>query len=267
MKAKLITLFSLLFLFGVFVISCDEESILPETPDTQSAEDNSVAEAGVARVFENVNNYGISEEGKKSIMDGPDTVYWSVDGKTVTIDFGADGMIVATFNIEPGPTVQGLSAAVTITNFNVDGTIMDGAFTLTFDPNILDPNEGPTFDIVTTTDIVFTDDTTTSTWGGNRHIEWSEGYLTLNDQTDDVFLISGASHGINTSGVSYTVVIDSEHPLRLDDCEWMSAGIMTITEGTGDDATEMTLNFGDGTCDSLVVVTIGGVDITIDMAN
>lgn len=266
MKTKLIALFSLLFLFGVVMISCDEESLFPDTPDTQSAEDNSVAETGVARVFESVNNYGISVEGKKSITDGPDTVYW--DGNTVTIDYGENGSLTATFNSFPGDSViVGLEAAVTITNFNVGGTIMNGALTLTV-VQISDTiaKTGPIFEIETTDDLKFEDDTVTSTWGGNRRFEWIEGFLTPLDFSDDVFHISGESHGINANGVYYTVVIPADSPLVLTNCDYIVKGIMTITEGEGDDKTEMTLNFGDGTCDSIMIVTIGGVDISVDMS-
>lgn len=259
------------------MISCDEESLLPETPNTQSAEDNSVAETGVSRVFESVNNYGISDEGKKSITSGaPDSIFWNDNHTTVTMIFG-EGSLVAAFtagDVETNPwtfTDVNLEAAVTITNFSVDGTIMTGALTLTVVQIVDIINQtGPIFEIETTTDLTFVDDTLTSTWGGNRRFEWVDGFLPLLDGTnptdDDVFHVSGESHGTNTEGLYYTVVIPTETPLVLTDCDYIVQGIMTITEGEGEEQTEMTLNFGDGECDSIMIVTINGVDISVDMS-
>ncbi len=80
-----------------------------------------------------------------------------------------------------------------------------------------------------------------------------------------MFLISGTSSGVNADGVAYMVVISSENPLRFDSCEWISQGEITITEGEGDSATVMSIDFGDGTCDNEMFVTVNGITITLQM--
>jgi len=268
MKTKLIALFSLLIVFGVFISSCDEQSLLPEPPNTQSAEDNANAEVGVANVFENVNNFGITEEGKKSlIIDGTEPEhYWNEARDTLYINFdGVDnsgGQIKAYF---PGRPVQGINIEVTVTNFLNNGVTMNGLFTLeltVFNP--IDSTLKPTFTITSNGDLSFTEDTVTTTWNGYRTIVWDEGFTLINNvPDDDVFLVSGISTGVNAEGVPYSVVINTENPLKLDDCEWISQGEITITEEAveGGDSHVLILDFGDGTCDDEMTVTVDGVKI------
>ena len=193
MKTRLIALLSLLFVFGVFIWSCDEAGLLPDPEETSttSAEDNAAAELAVSSVFEGVNSFGIDEDGKKNTSTDDPVVTWNDEHTTVTLDYGEGGTVVAAFNGENSTTNPDLEAAITVTNFVSGGYVMSGAFTLaiaqvmdTLDGN----NQGPAFSIIITDDLIFNADTASMTWSGNRHVEWIEGFRTDEyPSEDDVF--------------------------------------------------------------------------------
>ena len=77
--------------------------------------------------------------------------------------------------------------------------------------------------------------------------------------------MSGTSSGVNSEDVPYTVVISTDNPLLMDDCEWIAQGEITITEMIDGEENVMILDFGDGTCDNMMNVTVGGVTVSVEM--
>ncbi|MBA3647389.1 MAG: hypothetical protein H0W62_02385 [Chitinophagales bacterium] len=90
----------------------------------------------------------------------------------------------------------------------------------------------------------------TITWNGNHDREWVQGAQTPN-RSDDVFLITGGSNGIDRKGEPFTAEILK--PLRKDDCEWIVSGTKIVTHG---DNSSRTIDYGDGNCDDLATVTL-----------
>lgn len=86
----------------------------------------------------------------------------------------------------------------------------------------------------------------------NRKIIFTEGFLTNNDATDDVFQITGSTSGISKKGL-YTTEITT--PLkRKRTCVNIVSGVLEITP-----AEKLTrkIDFGNGECNNLVTVSVG----------
>lgn len=68
-----------------------------------------------------------------------------------------------------------------------------------------------------------------------------------------MYLIHGTANGTNIWGEDYTMTVTT--PLRIQaGCRWITAGILVL-ESNGN---VMTVDYGDGSCDGLVTVTING---------
>ena len=91
--------------------------------------------------------------------------------------------------------------------------------------------------------------------------EWIEGDGTLLDPMDDVYLITGTASGTTTNGVNYTLNITTALRVAVG-CAWIESGIVEITEPG---IPVITLNYGDGTCDNMAVVTCSGYTFNIVM--
>jgi len=279
MKKNVIGLFAIVLLLGVFIISCDEDLLnLPqvEEEDKTTVEDNSAAELKVARVFENINNFGISEEGKKNAdLAGCPEVTWS--GFTMTLDFtgctnGTSGKIIAAFDQAPSYGVNGLTANVTFDNYVGEGTSISGSIELKI-TGLAGGAVGPTFSVKVLQNLTFAEGNDTHVWeaGSERIFKWLEGFATLNDNTDDVYSLEGNSSGVNTDGVPYEVNITT--PLIFDmSCEYIPEGVMEIVNNAGtEDEKTLTIDFapgaGDetGQCDSWVSISTGSFTVKFDI--
>lgn len=280
MKKKVIGLLALVLLLGVFIISCDEDLLnLPqvEEEDKTTVDDNAAAELKVARVFENINNFGISEEGKKNAnLEGCPTVTW--DNHKMTLDFtGCDldnGQIIAEFNQAPNYGVNGLTATVTFNNYVNEGTGIDGKIELKI-TGLAGVGHGPTFSVKVLEDLTFTEGSDSHMWeaGSERTVSWIEGFVTLNDNSDDVYTLDGTSTGVNTDGVAYKVDITTALVFDMS-CEYIPEGVMEITNNLGsDDENDLTIDFGvgegdeTGQCDSWVSISSGSFTIKFDVNN
>lgn len=280
MKKKVIGLLALVLLLGVFIISCDEDLLnLPqvEEEDKTTVDDNAAAELKVARVFENINNFGISEEGKKNAnLEGCPTVTW--DNHKMTLDFtGCDldnGQIIAEFNQAPNYGVNGLTATVTFNNYVNEGTGIDGKIELKI-TGLAGVGHGPTFSVKVLEDLTFTEGSDSHMWeaGSERTVSWIEGFVTLNDNSDDVYTLDGTSTGVNTDGVAYKVDITTALVFDMS-CEYIPEGVMEITNNLGsDDENSLTIDFGvgegdeTGQCDSWVSISSGSFTIKFDVNN
>lgn len=287
MKKQVIGLFAMMFILGVFVISCDEDLLGDdllnptqiEEEDQQTVVDNSEAELKVARVFENINNFGISEDGKKSAdLEGCPDVTWA--GKVLTLDFnscasGQSGVIVAEFSQEnPHYGMPGLSADVTFDSYSNEGTVMAGKIKLTL-TGLAGAGFGPTFKVEVLEDLSFTEGSESHMWdaGSERIFKWIEGFATLDDNYDDVYTLEGNSSGVNTDGIAYEVNITSALYFDMS-CEWVPQGTIEIVNYAGsEDEKTLTISFDtgataeatEGECDSWVLITAGSISIRVDV--
>lgn len=94
----------------------------------------------------------------------------------------------------------------------------------------------------------------TISWTSKFIREWASGMKTPNDHKDDIFLITGTSHGVRSNGVAWESKIVK--PLvKVLSCKYFVAGTVNIkVQGR---ATRV-LDYGDGLCDNKATITING---------
>lgn len=276
MKTK-IYLFAAILTFGFFFLSsCKKDKI---DSDTTSSEDNSLVE----NMFEDVFKV-VDETLKTNDLDGTKSYFYhhnygdcasvtidpagrGVFPKTITIDFGDTNCVGDNGVSRRGKIITtitdyyrnaGSVRTTTFDNFYINDYKVEGTKTVT--------NEGRNeaghmyYTIEVSNASVTSPEGEEITWQSNRTREWIEGEETtvltdgLNGILDDVYLITGASSGVNRFGKSYNITITKA--LRVEaDCFWISEGTKEITpEGKK----TRTIDYGDGTCDFNATVTIDG---------
>ncbi len=276
MKTKnliiLFVAFSLLMMY-----SCKKEETIIIDNRTTSTKDNGIAEnlfADIKRVIEEaVNDEGQSGKNESYSFGGcatvtttpawPDTTY----PKVMEIDFGSTnctgvyginrrGILAVT--ISDRYRNQGSILTVQPQNYFINDIKVEGTNTLTNQG--LNANNNLEFNVnVVNGKITYTDNTIT-TWVSTRTNEWIQGDTTnlfthgLAGICDDVYLITGAANGINRNGLSYSVNITS--PLRKEVCcRWLVSGTLDIIP---DGFSTRVVDYGTGTCDNQLAVTING---------
>jgi len=185
--------------------------------------------------------------------------------KTVTIDFGSGcigkdgklrkGKIITTYT---GPMfISGSMATTTFDNYNVDSFKIEGTHTV---KNTSTSNSISWSVKVTAGKITNTLNGRWHQWDGERIHQQLQGSDTPYDFSDDEFQITGSSTGSNSKGISWTSTI-TEPLLRKVSCHWIGAGKIEI-ERNGHQGI---LDFGDGSCDNKVTITINGISYDISL--
>lgn len=276
MKSNLFKLLAILAIPTLIVfVACDEEEETTIDPnDTAAAIDDSYAEKTVSRVINTVNYYGLNEEEIKSPMIGcvevtTDTTDWP---KTMTIDFtncdsdNRSGKIIAEFSGTWGEDiVAGTSVSITFENFvNIEGTSISGNVTGTYEG--VNAQGGPTYGYVATDVVIIDAADERIEWNTNRTIQWIEGYddPSVDLLDNNIYLVHGTNSGVNRNGNAYTSEVNENNPLRVD----YNCTEYQITEGVLEVQPEnisnpITVNFGDGTCDTEIAVTYLGITTTV----
>lgn len=267
---KKLFLASLIIFSGITVLlnACKKEE--PDT-ETQSAVDNNICETEFTKMMPRVNNFGINEQGVRSILSGcptiisPDTVANPGWPRTMTIDYGptgcADtidgkirkGQIVCEFS-NRWMTV-GSYVKITLVNYNVNGmdiscdsikithSGVNALSTRVFKGKCVNPNW-------------------TLQWECDRTLTQTGGAGDL-DPYNDVFTLSGSADGITRDGKSYAVNIAAGSPItKRSSCSWIESGRMDLTP---DGLSTRTIDFGDGTCDKKATLIINGNSFNFDM--
>jgi hypothetical protein len=97
----------------------------------------------------------------------------------------------------------------------------------------------------------------TSTHSYQRTRTWIAGDDTP-QLLDDVYLITGSGSGISRNGSAYSLLITS--PLRIEvGCPWIVSGVLRVIPET---LKTCTVDYGTGTCDAQVSVTVDGMSFT-----
>ena len=244
---------------------------------TTSAEDNDIAESLFNEVFNAASNEsGKREEGSLktgSIAELLDTaacanvqLFWSTNTPSylekIIIDYGT----ACTYN---GRTFEGtltitktgrwyeVNTVTTITlgnDFYIDGYKVEGQKTATTTALDWGPSLGiilrAVFDISVINAKITTPDGKVMTWTSERTHTW-----TIETTTPFLFLrVDGSANGTNRDGVSYELTI-------IETLLW-KAGCLHVVDGvleiTSDDVNKkITIDYGDGTCDSKATIAIG----------
>ncbi len=185
---------------------------------------------------------------------------------TMTIDFGTgcigylgierSGKVMATFT---GPyKEEGTVITIVPEDYHVNGNLVEGTKTIT---NIgLNDAGNITFTVIVVDGKITLEDGSAIEWDAEREREWLEGDETL-EIGDDVYLITGGSTGVNREDIPFTETITTELRVELD-CRYIVSGVREITpEGIE----TRIVDYGDGDCDNLITVTIGGSTFEIEL--
>jgi hypothetical protein len=248
---------------SMFFLSCEKAEVDTET---QSAEDNTIAESAFAEVFPVVNSIGIQEEGvnKTGSINGSCASYTVIGNTThfpdsgavtIIIDYGPQGCLDfdgkyrkgklhATFNNKWN--LAGSKVDIVLDNFQVNNVKFSGT--------VISTNNGNNSYTNSVVDGKCWNNDWSIFYASSHTIEQIGGMNTDTIATDDVFRYSGSSNGKNRNGKLYTTNITT--PLiKKSNCKWIDTGVYEITpEGL---ATRI-VNFGNGTCDNDATVTING---------
>jgi outer membrane murein-binding lipoprotein Lpp len=272
----LATLLSALFFIGC---SSNEKADVNATSQTITADD-AVADSEIDATVDDVS---LIAEDQFSVQQGltakTSTPFKSIlpvcatvttvltnDTYTKTIDFGTDGCALPNGNIVKGKIIVSFSKTTTtssraisysLVGFYHNGNLIEGNKTITREIKSTDllaalhPVATHSIDVK----ITFADGKV-YTRTGTRVREMIEGYDTLGDWEDNVFLVWGNHITTFPNGNQFTATIKT--PLRIVlSCKkpFPVSGVITFTKNDK----EATLDYGNGDCDVLATLTINGV--------
>jgi hypothetical protein len=279
---KYVKFLSILFAASILFVSC-EENLLGDQPTQEDVEivSKSVAQNGGAqmtaiKVFENVNNYGISEEGvdTKSGTIGEPIKNWNANKDSLELDFGANGKLFAAFN-KPNPDyTSGLKVTITFENYD-DGNakVTEGTLSIEITEVVKVDSvvESIKFNIVSE-GLTMIEGDKSYVWSVDQIIDWVEGVST-SDSNDDSYTIEGESSLTETNDAGqevFTKITINEALMFVAGCEYAQSGEMTTVQTIdGDDEITIKCNFGEyeeGTCDSVVTLSAGFITFDLDLA-
>ncbi len=249
------------FTLSAAIISCNKEKDMPGIDN--EAVSNEALSTFVEKSLMSDEDAG-TMRGAQGFQDGcswqelmPSCATITVSGetfpKTITIDYGSgctnqngitkSGMIIITLSDEM--MNNGAIRTVTLQNFVINNTQIEGSRIVT---NIGNNESGqPMFH--REANLTLTRNGNTFTRTSNEEVTWLSGYDTT-PCGDNIFQVTGNGTCTRPNGNvrTRTIIV----PLIIDhQCGYITSGVVEITgpNGTG------TINFGDGTCDTIAVVT------------
>ncbi len=270
MKHFILSGLTLLFAGSLLITSCKKQEALFD----QSAFDNAIADAqfndldNLVADFMNSNSDQLRTTGEEftertNRFRNCGTVTINTQTKTVLIDFGTgtvctdgrtrSGKIRINYTgryIEPGSIITTTPEDYFVNNVKVEGTKVV--------TNITQPNQPITHTVVVNNGKLTFPDNTTFTWQTNRVRVWQQGQGDLNP-FNDVIQITGTASGVNRRGKNFTAEITT--PLIVKTECWLQrirkpvSGVYVVTAENA----QKTVDFGDGTCNRNVSVTITNV--------
>lgn len=285
-------LFSSMLLFSMLIISsCQKENSQNGTEEEQeiaasraSSESESEAEIVFNGIFDDA--MGVNDE----VGVGGTGVFGRLNVcPTVTItrlnppdlfpvkivmDFGANGCVGQDGHFRKGKVitiytnrllVPGAIATTTFDGFYFDSTKVEGTHKIT---NTSASNTTRQFTVVITNAKLTKPNGNFIEWNSEKVITQMEG-LNTPIPLDDIFKIEGGSRGVVKRGpllVGWQSTI-LEPLVKRFNCRWIVRGVVRTVRlnATTNTPWIALLNFGNGTCDNLAVVTINGVSYQITL--
>jgi len=263
-----------LLLFSLVFISCSkDEASEVETSETsdlvfveesKQVSQSDVTTDGVIHMLESAYTE-IEEESGRSVSLFPDCVTITLSSENgvtfVSLDFGfgcelQNGAVVSGIvNITYGPIQNGTrTITYTLQNFTWNDIGVAGGATIFRERNNANGNPQSTVhvDLIISFQggLVLQKD-------GTRVREWIEG-VGSGTWEDNVWLVTGNREVVSNTGFSHYGII-TEALRREATCPHFVSGIVEITRN----GNQGILNFGDGTCDNLAILTVNGIDYTI----
>lgn len=185
--------------------------------------------------------------------------------RTLTIDFGAVNCLCADgknrrgiiqISYTGGYRDSGTVITHTFNNYFVNDNQILGTKTVT--NNGMNTSGNLSFSIVVNGSIIKAGNAGTISWSSNRTREWIAGSSTP-IWIDDVYLITGSASGTTANATTFTMLITT--PLRKEiGCKYFVSGIMDVTPSG---KPTRTIDYGNGSCDNIITVTINGHTFTV----
>jgi hypothetical protein len=271
--SKILKTVAFLMVAGI-LFSCqdDGEEAVTEEEEIQIANESSSSESVTDEELQAIEEELIlNPEGGRIAGSGCATVTWNSEAKTVTLDFGdgcvgvygreRSGKIIITYGGEFGDHLA--NRVITFDNYFVNNKQITGSIELR------DFNHNDDGDLTATRKridlTVHYPDGNTFTSNGSITVTWTEGGADQ-DLSNDVLTITGAYTGVSSRGrvVTHTII----DPVIVSYACYANGGFARIggkTELriTGARERVRVVDYGDGTCDDTVVVTINGKVYTI----
>jgi len=256
-------LFTATLFLGLFFTACQKDTTDnladQEVADKLivSSEDHATAEDFYQDVEDQVDDAIETRGGGgdcPTVTADPD---WQTYPRTVTIDFG-DGCEGPHGRIRKGQIVvtltdnminEGAVRTATFVDFYIDDAHIEGTRTLT---NLgYDDNGNITLSRVVAGGHITLPNGNEASWESDVVMTQIEGGDTPLLFIDNVFEITGTASGVNRKGKAYSIQI-VEPLVKKKICPWFVSGVMTLTV----DNVDVTLNYGDGTCDKKAILTL-----------
>ena len=279
-----------LLILGIAFYSCQTEKIETENAETLSEKSAQITltevalESAATEIEYEVDFYANAEQ-TLSNLEGlgklwqwtnklrykfkqcPDIHIESEEGgypKTITLNYG-DSTVLKTGRVLSGLITIEISGPkfsedynrqVTYSDFGVDSLLINGNSLVTFDKGE---------DVFRTISSEFTfllangisiNRTSERVW------QWVEGMDTEEDQTDDVIQITGFANAETSEGDVYRKEI-VEPLIRLRDCHFIVQGIVEITING---ELISTMDYGDGDCNNIAILTKDGESYEVDLS-
>lgn len=181
------------------------------------------------------------------------TVSFNAEAKSIIIDFGSGctsprgverkGKVIISFTGRYGQ--NGTVISTSFDNYSVNGIQIEGTRTLT---NKGFSNNGITFEVKVINGKLTWPDGSSATINLNHDRTWI-----FNNENRIEFRISGSASGINRNGENFSSAITEPLVFTLD-CVMQQINIPTkgIKKVTVGERPELTINYGDGTCDKTI---------------
>ncbi len=268
-------LFVLALLFTFY--SCrEEENMEPVSEQEEVAiADESTSHDALVDVEMQIFEEFVAEDEGGRIAATCVTVTRDADAKTITLDFGdgcvgpygreRSGKVIITYGGEFGDHLA--NRVITFHNYFVNNKQITGTIELR-DLN-LDANGNLTLTRRHVNLKVLFSDGNHFTSNGSITITWIAGYGDA-DPSNNVFQITGSQEGISTRGRRVTRTITE--PVIVDFSCIASGGIGTVDgkievhiQGVARERSRV-IDYGDGTCDGTITVTVNGKMITITIS-
>ena len=194
----------------------------------------------------------------KCLIDSISPVIGNTFPKTVYMDYGTinckgdeglnrRGQMIATFDrpyTDPGCVVD-----IIFNEFYIDELRVDGVLQLI--NNGQNSNNQVTYSF-NSVSLQYTDENTTSSHSFNPQLTISqiEGADTKEDQSDEKFAFSGICNGVAADGSSFDIEVN-QTLLLISKCRWFVSGTANVNSSDG----SFTVDFGDGSCDNLILLS------------
>lgn len=185
---------------------------------------------------------------------------------TIVIDYGDGietdhGKVIkgkVTIVVNGGKNTDGSTREITFANCAIDTIAVNGTSTEKFVGD-----NTTTRKITTSSNVTFAiTDGATFVRKGVETTEWLAGISTTKDRTDDKVVVTGAVTVDNTTdNISYSKTI-TNGLVKLGDCRYIVSGTVEYKQAG---SVIGTLEYGDGTCDNVATLAVGGTTTEVTL--